>query len=151
MRTLGNIIWHIPFLGFLMAIWVFILGSLLVVTVIASPIGLGLIEYSKFLFTPFSKAMVSKSDLNVEQNKLWKVYSTIVRVLYFPFGLFNFIIGVFQVVGLFVSIIGIPCAIVVAKSLGIYFNPVNKKCVPISVKQELENRKAQEEVKKHLG
>jgi len=151
MRTLGNIIWHIPFLGFLMAIWVFIFGSLLTITIVASPIGLGLIEYSKFLFTPFSKAMVSKSDLNIEQNKLWKVYSTIVRVLYFPFGLIYFIIGIFQVAGLFISIIGIPCAIVVAKSLGTYFNPVNKKCVPIAVKQELENRKAQDEVKKHLG
>ena len=151
MRTLGNIIWHIPFLGFLVAIWVFLLGSLLTITIVAAPVGLGLIQYSKFLFSPFSSAMVSKSDLNIEQNKLWKVYSTIIRILYFPFGLISFIVGVLQVVGLFVSIIGIPCAIVVAKSLGTYFNPVNKKCVPIAVKQELENRKSQEQINKHLN
>ena len=120
------------------------------ITIVASPIGLGLIEYSKFLFTPFSKAMVSKSELNIEQNKLWKAYSMIIRILYFPFGLVYFIIGVFQVAGLFISIIGIPCAIVVAKSLGTYFNPVNKKCVPVAVKQELENRKGQDEVRKFI-
>ena len=49
----------------------------------------------------------------------------------------------FQVVGLFITIIGIPVAIVVSKSIGVYFNPVGKKCVPISVAQELERRKAQ--------
>ena len=143
MRILGNILWHIPFMGFLVAIWVFILGSILTITVIASPIGLGLIEYSKFLFAPFSKAMVDKSDLNIAQNKYWETYSIIVRVLYFPFGLISFIIGVFQIVAVFITIIGIPISLVIAKSLGTYFNPVNKICVPIAVKQELENRKAQ--------
>lgn len=151
MKALGNIIWHFPFLGFISAIWVFLIGSLLTITIVAAPIGLGLIQYSKFLFSPFSSAMVSKSDLNVEQNEAWKVYSTIVRILYFPFGLLSFIVGIFQVVGLFISLIGIPCAIVVAKSLGTYFNPVNKQCVPIAVQAELENRRAKADVEKHLG
>jgi uncharacterized membrane protein YccF (DUF307 family) len=151
MKTLGNIIWHFPFLGFVSAIWVFLIGSLLTITIVAAPIGLGLIQYSKFLFKPFSSAMVSKSDLNVEQNEAWKLYSTIVRILYFPFGLLSFIVGIFQVVGLFISLVGIPCAIVVAKSLGTYFNPVNMQCVPIAVQAELENRRAKADVEKYLG
>ena len=72
-------------------------------------------------------------------------------ILYFPFGLLLTIVAVFQVVGLFISIIGIPAALVVAKSLGTYLNPVNKKCVPSAVKEELERRKAQGYVEKHLG
>ncbi|MFH1320507.1 MAG: YccF domain-containing protein [Bacteroidota bacterium] len=150
MKTLGNILWHFPFLGFVSAIYVYLLGLLLTITVIAAPIGLGLMELGKFLFWPFGNAMVSKSDLNIKQNMAWKAYSTIIMIIYFPFGLCLCIIGVLQVAGLFISIIGIPAALVVAKSLGTYLNPVNKKCVSSAVVDELEKRKAQQEIDKHL-
>lgn len=151
MRTLGNILWHIPFLGFLTALGTFLIGGLFVITVIGAPIGLGLIQLSKFLLTPFSSAMISKKDLNVDQNKLWQSFSFIVRILYFPFGLFLAIATIFQIAALFITIIGIPVALVLAKSLGTYFNPVNKTCVPKAVQNELEQRKAKEQVAKHLG
>ena len=151
MRKLANIIWHIPFLGFINALFTFLLGSLLVLTVIGAPIGLGLIELSKFLLTPFSSEMVDKKNLKKEQNKLWKSYGLIVRIIYFPFGLGLAIMTIFQIVLLFVTIIGIPVAIILSKSLGTYFNPVNKKSVPRAVAKELENRKAKEQIEKHLG
>lgn len=130
MRTLGNIIWHIPFLGFLTAFWTFIIGGILTLTIVASPIGLGLMQLSRFLLTPFSMKMVSRNTLNKKQNKFWKAYGFIVRIIYFPIGLVLAIVTVCQIVGLFISIIGIPTAIVLAKSLETYFNPVNKVCVP---------------------
>lgn len=151
MKTLGNILWHIPFMGFLSAIFVYLLGLVLTATVVAAPIGLGLMEFGKFLFAPFGHAMVSKDDLNVEQNPKWKMYSTLVRVIYFPFGLIFAIAAVFQVVLMFFSIVGIPVALVVAKSLGTYINPVNKKCVHSAVSEELERRAAQAEVNRQLG
>ena len=70
MRTLGNIIWNIPFLGFVTAALVFLIGLLFVVTIIAAPIGLGLIQYSKFLLLPFSYDMVSKSEIDGDANKI---------------------------------------------------------------------------------
>ncbi|HRR19080.1 MAG TPA: YccF domain-containing protein, partial [Ignavibacteriales bacterium] len=133
MRTLGNILWHVPFLGFLSALGTFLIGGLLVITVIGAPLGLGLIQLSKFLLTPFSSAMISKKDLKADQNKLWQTFGIIVRILYFPFGLFLAVVTVFQIAGLFITIIGIPVALVLAKSLGTYFNPVNKTCVPKAV------------------
>ena len=36
--------------------------------------------------------------------------------------------------------------IVIAKSIGTYFNPVNKKCVSQAVADELERRKAQAQI-----
>lgn len=151
MKTLGNILWHIPFMGFISAIFVYLFGLVLTATVVAAPIGLGLMELGKFLFSPFGHAMVSKDDLNIEQNQKWKMYSTIVRVIYFPFGLLFAILAIFQVVFLFFTIVGIPVAIVVAKSLGTYLNPVNKKCVHSAVADELERRVAQAEVSRQLG
>jgi uncharacterized membrane protein YccF (DUF307 family) len=151
MKTLGNILWHFPFFGFLQAAIIYLFGLILTITVIASPIGVGLMEYAKFLFAPFSRSMVSKSELKIEQNIAWKSYSSIIMVLYFPFGLIMAAIGVLQVAGLCLTVIGIPVAIVIAKSLGTYLSPVNKKCVPSAVVQELEKRKAKEQVEKHLG
>jgi uncharacterized membrane protein YccF (DUF307 family) len=151
MRTLGNILWHIPFLGFLSALFTFLIGGLFVITVVGAPIGLGLIQLSKFLLSPFSSSMVSKKELNVEQNKLWVTFGFIVRILYFPFGLFLAIVAIFQIVGLFITLVGIPVAIVLAKSLGTCFNPVHKVCIPKAVQEELERRKAAEEVNKRYS
>jgi len=148
---IGNVLWHFPFFGFLNAIFVYLLGLILTATVIAAPIGLGLMEFGKFLFAPFSHAMISKSELNSKQNPAWKAYSTVIMILYIPLGLICCLIAVIQVALLFVSILGIPVALVVAKSLGTYFNPVNKKCVPQAVADELDRRKAQAWLAKHLG
>ena len=152
MRTLGNIIWHIPFCGFLSALLAFLLGIIFIVTVIGAPIGFGLLQFSKFLLSPFSSAMVNKKDLNIqENNQLWATFGFIARIIYFPIGLILIICTVFQLFGLFISIVGIPVALVMAKSLGTYWNPVGKVCVPIAVQQELEQRKDKEQVQKHLG
>jgi uncharacterized membrane protein YccF (DUF307 family) len=151
LRIFGNIIWHIPFLGFVHAILALVLGFLLTLTVVAAPIGIGLMEFGKFLFIPFSRVMVSKSDLNIQRNTLWKAYSTVVMVLYLPFGVLLALLTMIEVALLFLSIIGIPVGLVLAKSLGTYFNPVNKKCVRSAVADELERRKAQAEVDKYLG
>ncbi len=142
MKTLGNIIWHIPFLGFINATIVYLLGLILTATVVAAPIGLGLIEFAKFLYWPFGNAMVNKKDLDIEQNASWKTYSSIIMILYFPFGLILAALAVFEVVGTFITIIGIPVALVVAKSLTTYLNPVNKKCVPSAVANEIKARNA---------
>ena len=149
MRTLGNIIWHIPFFGFLTALFTFFAGVLFLLSIIGAPIGLGLIQFSRFLLTPYSSAMVSKSDLGVDQNKLWLAFSFIVRILYFPFGLILAITTIFQIAFLFITIVGIPVAIVLAKSLGTYFNPVNKVCVSTAVQEEIEQRKAREQADRY--
>ena len=144
MRTLGNILWHFPFFGFISAALTYVIGLLLTITVIAAPIGQGLMEYGKFLFSPFSSSMVSKSDLGIEQNDAWKAYSTIVMIVWLPFGLLLGLLVVLQSAFLFITIIGIPVAVVLAKSLGTYVNPVGKKCVSRAVSEEMDRRQAQE-------
>ena len=144
MRLFANIIWHFPFFGFVSATLVYLLGLLLTLTVIAAPIGLGLMELGKLLFAPFGKTMIKAGDLNIQQNKAWKAYSTIIMVLYLPFGILLAIMAILQIGMLFLTIIGIPVAIVVAKSLTTYLNPVGKKCVSSAVATELERKKAEQ-------
>ena len=104
MRTLGNIIWNFPFLGFVTAAIVFLIGLLFVVTIIAAPIGLGLIQYSKFLLLPFSYDMVSKSELEGEADKniLWQTYGFILKSVYIIFlSIPMAIVTLIQIIGCF--------------------------------------------------
>ena len=151
MRTLGNILWHFPFFGFLTAAFYWLLGLLLTILVLPAPIGLGLMEFGKFLLAPFGQAMVSKAELKVEQNPAWQAYSTIIMILYLPFGLVFVVLNAIQVFLFCWSIVGIPVALVIAKSLGTVLNPVNKICVSSAVADELVRRKASAEVAKYVG
>ncbi len=149
MRTLGNILWHFPFFGFVDALAMFVYGTLLTILVIPAPIGLGLIQYSKFLLLPFSYAMVSKNDLQLAQNKYWKTYSVVIMIFYLPFGCIFAFVAALQVVGLCLTIVGIPAALVIAKSIGTLFNPVGKVCVPVAVAQSIESEKSQKFVEQY--
>lgn len=142
MRALGNVLWHFPFLGFLSAAVTYLLGLLLTATVIAAPIGLGVMELGKFMFVPFGRALVKKSDLVESRSKAWQTYSTVIMILYLPFGLTLSVVAALQVIGLCITVVGIPVGIVIAKSIGTYFNPVGKKCVSQAVADELQRRKA---------
>ena len=77
MKTLGNILWHFPFFGFLTALCTFIIGVIFMITVIGAPIGLGMIQHSKFLLTPFSKRMISDSEIKKEKSTLWKIMGVV--------------------------------------------------------------------------
>ncbi len=151
MRTLGNILWHIPFLGFLTAAFYWLLGLVLTLLVVTAPIGLGLMEFGKFLLAPFGNEMVSKASLNVKQNPVWEAYSTIVMILYLPFGVLFVILNAIQVFALCFSIVGIPVALVIAKSLGTVLNPVNKVCVPSAVAEEMARRNASAALDRRAG
>jgi uncharacterized membrane protein YccF (DUF307 family) len=148
MRILGNILWHVPFLGFVTAILVFLLGGLLTLTVVAAPIGLGLLQYAKFLLLPFSSEMMSRDELGQSTNPVWRVYSTLIMLLYLPIGLIVMIVGLCQAVCLALTFVGIPTAIVIAKSLGTFFNPVGKVCVSIDVGDAVHRRLAGLEAEK---
>lgn len=129
MRTLGNILWHFPFLGFINAIICLLIGGVLVLTVVGSPLGLGLIQLARFLLTPFSCSMVDAKALGEKQSYLWSAFGFFVRIIYFPVGLVLSILTLVQIGALMVTVVGIPVALVLAKSLGTIFNPVNKVCL----------------------
>lgn len=151
MRKIGNILWHFPFFGFIDAIVAWFMGFILVITVVGAPIGLGLMQWSKFLLAPFSWTMVDKGDLNIEENKLWKSFGLIVRIIYFPFGLLLTVSLFIQIILLAISVVGIPMAIILAKSLSTAFNPVGKVCVPGAVSRELERRQDEKIANKYLN
>lgn len=151
MKTLGNILWHFPCFGFLSSFFAFLLGSILTCTLIASPIGLGLLQYSKFLLAPFSYDMIDSSELREEQDGAWKTYSRIVWFCYLPIGCLSFIVAIVRIAVLCIIIVGIPVALVMVKALGVIFNPVGKICVPRAVGEELQRRKDEQIKARYFG
>ena len=144
MRILGNIIWFFM-AGWILAILTYLSGLILTILVVTAPVGLGLMEYGKFLFLPFTHDMVRKKKGSVSDavHMTYQTYANIVKVIYIiVFGIWLFIGGIFTVIGQFITIIGIPCAIVLAKSLGTIFNPVDKVCISHDLAEELRRRVA---------
>ncbi|WOG18217.1 YccF domain-containing protein [Bacteroides thetaiotaomicron] len=154
MRTLGNIIWHFPYCGFLKSLLYAIGGLFWCITIIGIPLGLGLFQLSLFMLAPFNKGLVSRKELELltgeKQNEFVKAWSIIIRILYFPFGLFAAMTSVMMIAAEFVTLIGIPCGLVEAKALSAIFNPINKKCVPRVVAEEIERRKASNTLNKYV-
>lgn len=146
MRFLGNILWWFPLFGFLNSIVLFICGGLLSLTGVGLPIGLGLIQLSKFCLAPFSRAMVNEKRIqpNKNHNNVYNVLSKIVFVIYLPIGLIIFVFGVLQVIALCLTIIFIPYAAVIAKTLPTLFNPIGKICVSRAVLDVVEKKEAEQ-------
>ncbi len=149
MKTLGNILWYFPFFGFLNAIVVWIVAGLWAVTIVGLPIAKGLFEFGKFLLKPFGNEMIAMEKAgDAGAAKLWNTWGKVLGIVWIVcFGWWMAIIAVFQIAGLFISIVGIPVAIVMAKSIGVYINPVGKTCVPSLLKEEIERAKIRKEFK----
>jgi len=151
MKTLGNILWHFPFFGFVTSLFTAILGLFFLATIVGIPIGLGLLQHSKFLLTPFSSRMIPDSKTGDKRSPFMKGFGIVVFIIYLPFGIFTSLVTVLQIALLFCTIVGIPVALVLAKSLSTYFNPIGKVCVSSSVADELEKRAASVKADKILG
>ena len=129
MKILANIIWHFPYFGFLNAIITFLIGGVFVLTVVGAPIGLGLIQLSKLYLAPFGHYMVDKKQAGINDNLAWSSFSFVIRILYFPIGCLLLAFTIAQMIGCVITVVGFPVAVVVFKSLGTIWNPVNKVCV----------------------
>lgn len=145
MRTLGNILWHIPFFGFITAFYMFALGLFFTLTIVGAPLGAGLFELGKFYLAPFGNRLVDASELNtpLSQNPLWITWGWVMTLLWLPFGLIAFFCVALQAFFLCFTIIGIPPAIAIFRSLDTILNPVGKKTISAELRAELARRYAE--------
>ena len=142
MRLLGNIIWHIPFLGFLSALYMFLLGAFFTLTIVGAPLGAGLFELGRFYLAPFGNRLIDASDLGtpLSQNPVWVVWGWFITLLWLPFGLIACFFLVFQALSLCLTIIGIPAGIAIFRSLETILNPVGKTVISAHLRTEMSRR-----------
>lgn len=144
MRLLGNILWHIPFLGFLSALYMFLLGGFFTLTIVGAPLGAGLFELGRFYLAPFGNRLVDASDLGtpLSQHPVWVVWGWFITLLWLPFGLLACFFLVFQALALCFTIIGIPAGIAIFRSLETILNPVGKTVISADLRMEMARRYA---------
>ncbi len=149
MRTLGNILWHFPLLGFIRALAYLVSGCLCCLTVLLIPVGLGWFQLAKYYLLPFDRAIVTREELAMISGQPYKsdefmsILNVIARILYFIPGCVAVVAAAVAMVGQFISLIGIPAGLVESRILRVYFNPVKKICVPREVEDHIKALKAQ--------
>lgn len=137
MALLGNIIWFV--LG---GWWNFLVyaafGLLFCMTIIGIPIGKALFQYAKLMVLPFGKVIVKETELKGKDNvaAVRRVGGTIANILWLPFGVATFLANIGLMIVCAISIIGIPAAIVIARSCKFLLWPVGAKVV---TKEEYDN------------
>ncbi len=148
MAFLANILWHVPFLGFLTATIVWIVGLLLVLLGITAPLGGGLVELGKFLFWPFGNRMIPAKKLQgaLATNPVWRTWGIVILILWLPIGICLALGLILQGLLLCISIFGLPAGIAVLKAVPTSLNPVGKKCVSKIAAEELERLAIQKKV-----
>lgn len=139
MALLGNIIWFI-----LIGWWSFLIyalsGVLCCITIIGIPIGKSMFQYAKLMALPFGKVIVKETDIKGVENvsKVRRVGGMIANILWLPFGICFFLASIVEIIGLAITIIGIPAAIVIAKSCKFLIWPIGAKVITQTEAQNIQ-------------
>ena len=143
MQFLLNLIWHIPFCGFMVALSYALMGLLMCCTIVLIPAGKAYFELASYFLAPGSRTLVNKEDLARLKGEAYSqgAYTTVLRVLYFPFGCIAALSAGCLIITEAISIIGIPCAMVWVGTFSALFNPFNKVCVSKEVAEQIDAMK----------
>lgn len=137
MTLLGNMLWFI-LAGWWSSLYYTACGVLCCITIIGIPIGKAMFQYAKLMAAPFGKVIVKETDLKGIENVsgIRRFGGTIANILWLPVGIITFLGNIGLMIACTISIVGIPAAIVLAKSCKFLLWPVGAKVV---TKEEYEN------------
>ena len=148
MALIGNIIWFI-----LAGWWNFLVyglcGVLCCITIIGIPVGKSLFQYAKLMTLPFGKVIVKETDIKGAENvsTVRKVCGVIANIIWLPFGICFFLGNIALMIASAITIIGIPQAIVIARSCKFLLWPIGAKVI---TKEEWENIRIQKAVNANM-
>lgn len=149
MTLLGNIIWFI-FFGWWNFLLYGFLGLVCCATIIGIPIGKALFQYAKLMTFPFGKVIIKETELKGKENvsAIRRVGGTIANILWLPVGIITFILNIGTMIVCAITIIGIPVAVVIAKSCKFLIWPVGAKVI---TKDEAEALRMEKSMMKVMG
>lgn len=161
MRTLGNLIWHFPFMGFLVSGYFFILGCILCITIIGAPLGTGFFKISKMLLWPFGNCIVRNGQYGLELAKnspdknrgksLYRKYTAVFRIIWFPFGILTSGLAIVLAIVNAITIINIPIALILIDIAKVSFNPTDVHVVDIDLINAAKSRQAKNKLEKLIA
>ncbi len=143
MRTILNILWNVPGLGFVTALGWVLAGILMAITIIGLPWAKACFTLANYTFAPFGRELVSRRDatgydsigtgpLGCLANVIWLILA----------GWWLAVAHVVTAIGCAVTIIGIPFAWAHLKLAAAALAPVGQVVVPSEVATMIDREKA---------
>ena len=143
MRTLLNILWNVPGLGFVAAFFWALAGCIMALTIIGLPWSKACFTLANYTLAPFGRELVSRRDATGRESVGTGDLGLLANVVWFLLaGLWLMIAHVAAAVACAVTIIGIPFAWAHLKLAAAAIAPVGKVVVPSDVAAEIDREKA---------
>ena len=143
MRTVLNILWNIPGLGFIAALMWVLAGCLMALSIIGLPWAKACFTLANFTLAPFGRELVSRRDATGQDTLGTGELGAVANLVWFLFaGIWLMLLHVIAAVACAVTIIGLPFAWAHLKLAGAALAPVGKIVVPREVADEIGREKA---------
>jgi len=143
MRTILNILWNVPGLGFIAAFFWVLAGVLMAITVIGLPWSKACFTMANYTLAPFGRELASRYDVTGRASVGTGELGLIANVIWFLLaGWWLIVLHVVVAVACAVTLIGIPFAWAHLKIAAAAMAPVGKIVVPTEVAVEIDREKA---------
>jgi uncharacterized membrane protein YccF (DUF307 family) len=143
MRTLLNILWNVPVLGFVAAFCWVLVGLLMAVTIIGLPWAKACFTLASYTLAPFGRELASRYDVTGRPSLGTGGLGLLANLIWFVLaGWWLMLLHIAVACAAAITIIGIPFAWAHLKLAAAAIAPVGKIVVPIEVATEIDREKA---------
>ena len=143
MRTILNILWNVPGLGFVAAFFWTLAGCLMALTVIGLPWAKACFTLANYTLAPFGREVVSRRHVTGRYSLGTGGWGLVANLIWFLFvGSWLTLIHILMACAAAITIIGIPFAWAHLKLAAYSIAPVGKVVVQSGVAAEIDREKA---------
>lgn len=143
MRTLLNILWNVPGLGFVAAFLWALAGVLMAITVIGLPWAKACFTLANYSLAPFGREPASRYDVTGHESLGTGDLGLLANVIWFLLaGWWLIVLHVVAACALAITIIGLPFAWAHLKIAAAALAPVGKVVVPTEIAVQIDRDKA---------
>jgi uncharacterized membrane protein YccF (DUF307 family) len=143
MRTILNILWNVPGLGFVAAFLWALAGIVMAITIIGLPWAKACFTLANYTLAPFGRELVSRRDATGRYSVGTGGLGLVANVIWFVIaGWGLMLVHIFAACASAITIIGIPFAWAHLKLAAAAIAPVGKIVVPTEVAVEIDREKA---------
>ncbi len=143
MRTLLNVLWNVPGLGFVAALLWALAGVLMAITIIGLPWAKACFTLANYSLAPFGRELASRYDVTGHASLGTGDLGPVANVIWFLLaGWWLIVLHVVAACALAITIIGLPFAWAHLKIAAAALAPVGKVVVPTEVGAQIDREKA---------
>jgi uncharacterized membrane protein YccF (DUF307 family) len=143
MRTVLNILWNVPGLGFIAAAAWALVGCVMALSIVGLPWAKACFTLANFTLAPFGRELASRRDVTGEESLGTGELGALANLLWFLVaGLWLMLLHVAAAAASAVTIIGLPFAWAHLKLAGAALAPVGKVVVSSEMAEQIAREKA---------